>query len=94
MWNSIQVLPNQVSKTYIIGLKILTYESPMQSYIKNRVKLWEQIELRLEISIYCLPWNFNGFRMYFAQCLFAEMKNTFINPIRPGGGGGGAQRPG
>ena len=28
-----------------VRLKILTYENPMQSYIKkNRVKLWEQIE--------------------------------------------------
>ena len=25
-------------------LKILTHESPMQSYIKNRVKLWKQIK--------------------------------------------------
>ena len=39
MWSSIQVLPNQVSKNRSICLKILTYESPMQSYIKNRVKL-------------------------------------------------------
>ena len=46
MWNSIQVLPNQVSKNRTISLKILTYESPMQSYIKNRVKLWEQIEFK------------------------------------------------
>ena len=43
MWNSIQVLPNQVSKKL---LKILTYESPMQSYTKMRVKLWEQIEFK------------------------------------------------
>ena len=40
MWSSIQVLPNQVSKKSSVCLKILTYESPMQSYIKNRVKLW------------------------------------------------------
>ena len=45
MWSSIQVLPNQVSKkSFFIRLKILTYESPMQSYIKNGVKLCEQIE--------------------------------------------------
>ena len=46
MWSSIQVLPNQVSKHPSIRLKILTYESPMQSYIKNRVKVWEQIEFK------------------------------------------------
>ena len=44
MWSSVQVFPNQVSKNRFIRLKMLTYESPMQSYIKNRVKLWEQIE--------------------------------------------------
>ena len=26
-------------------LKILTYESPMQNYMKSQVKLWEQIEV-------------------------------------------------
>ena len=46
MWNSVQVLPNQVSKNPSVRLKILTYESPMQSYTKNRVKLWEQIEFK------------------------------------------------
>ena len=45
MWSSNQVLPHQV-KNRSIRLKILTYESPMQSYIKNRVKLWEQIEFK------------------------------------------------
>ena len=29
-----------------IRLKILTYENPMESYIKNRVKLWDQIEFK------------------------------------------------
>ena len=43
-WSSIQILPNQVSKNRSIRLKILTYESPMQSDVKNRVKHWEQIE--------------------------------------------------
>ena len=46
MWNLIQVLPTQVSKNPSIRLKILTYESLMQSYIKNRVKLWEQAEFK------------------------------------------------
>ena len=34
--------------------------------------------IRLEISIYCLPWNFNQFTLYFAQCTFTEMKTTYI----------------
>ena len=46
MWSSIQVLPNQVSKNRSIRVKILTYESPIQSYIKIRVKLGEQIEFK------------------------------------------------
>ena len=51
----------------------------MQSYIKNRVKLWEQIAFKkLEISIHCLPRNFNWFPLYFAKCSFTEMKSTFI----------------
>ena len=44
IWGSIQVLPNKVSKKRSTRLKILTYESPMRSYIKNRVKLWELIQ--------------------------------------------------
>ena len=44
VWNSIQVLPNQVSKNPSICLKILTYKSSMESFMKKRVKLWEQIE--------------------------------------------------
>ena len=43
----------------------------MQSYIKNRVKLWEQIEFK------GLCRNFNGFPMYFSQCSFTEMKSKF-----------------
>ena len=46
MWSSIQVLPNQLSKNRSLRFEILTYESPMQSHIKNRVKLWEQIEFK------------------------------------------------
>ena len=33
--NSIQVLANQVSKNPSICLKILTYQGPIQSYIKS-----------------------------------------------------------
>ena len=60
MWNSIKVLPNQVSKNRSIRLKILTYESPMRRYIKKPSEtLGADSILRLEISIYCLPRNFN-----------------------------------
>ena len=63
-----------------IRLKILNYESPMQNYIKHRVKLREHIEFKgFEISIYCLPRNFICFPLYFAQCSFTEIKTTFIN---------------
>ena len=44
MCSSIQVFPNQVSKNRSVRLKILTYESPMRRYIKNRAKLWELIQ--------------------------------------------------
>ena len=46
MWSSIQIAPNQVSKNHSMRLKILIYQSPMQRYMKNRVKLWEQIEFK------------------------------------------------
>ena len=36
MWNSVQVFQNQASKSPSLRLKILNYESPMQSYIKHR----------------------------------------------------------
>ena len=45
------MLPNQVSKNPPVRLKILTYESPMQSDIKNRVKLWEQIQFKAWKSV-------------------------------------------
>ena len=57
---------------------MLTYEGPMRSYVKNRVKLWELI-LTLEISIYCLPRSFNGFLLYVAQSSFTEIKSAFTN---------------
>ena len=46
MWNSIQVLPNQVSKKsfYTFG-DIDLLESHAKLH-KNRVKLWEQIEFK------------------------------------------------
>ena len=46
MWNSIQVLPNQVSKQSFCTFEDIDLRSPMQSSIKKRVKLWEQIEFK------------------------------------------------
>ena len=46
MWSSSQVLPNQLSKNLSVRLKILTYESLMQSHQRNQVKLWEQIQFK------------------------------------------------
>ena len=46
MWNSIQVLLNQVSKKSFCTFEDIDFENPMQSYTKNRVKLWEQIEFK------------------------------------------------
>ena len=46
MWNSIQVFQNQASTKSICTFEILNYDSPMQSYIKQGVKLWEQIEFK------------------------------------------------
>ena len=46
MWSSIQVLPNQVSKKSSNKFEDIDLESPMQSYTKSRVKLWEQIQCK------------------------------------------------
>ena len=46
MWNSIQVLPNQVRKKSFYTFEDIDLRDPMQSYIQIRVKLWEQIELK------------------------------------------------
>ena len=47
MRGSVQVLPNQVSKqSFSIRMNILTSDSSMQSYIQNRVKLWELIQFK------------------------------------------------
>ena len=79
MWSSIQVLPNQVSKKSFhtfedIGLR----EFREKVHKKPRETLGADSILRLEISIYCLPPNFDWFPLYFAQCSFTEMKSTFI----------------
>ena len=79
MWSSIQVLPNQVSKK-----SFYTFEDTdlRESHAKVHKKPSETLRadsiLRLEISIYCLPRNFNRFSLYFARCSFTEMKTTFI----------------
>ena len=60
-------------------LKILTYESPMQSYMKKQCQTLGADSIKSsEISIHCLPRSFDGFPLYFAQSSFAEMKSTFI----------------
>ena len=47
IWNSIRVLPNQVSKNAsMLSSKCLKILSLMQSYIRNRAKLSEQIEFK------------------------------------------------
>ena len=46
MWSSVQVLPNQVSKKSFYTFEDIDLESLMQNYIKNRVKLWEQIQFK------------------------------------------------
>ena len=50
----------------------------MQSYIKNRVKLWEQIEFKGQksVSVVFLG-TLTEFRCIL-QCSFTEMKSTFI----------------
>ena len=44
MWGSIHVLSNQVNKKSLYIFEDVTYETLMQGYIKNRVKLWELIQ--------------------------------------------------
>ena len=46
MWSSIQVLPNQVSKKSFYMYEDMDLQGPLQSNIKNHVKLWEQIEFK------------------------------------------------
>ena len=47
MWNSIQVLPNQVSeKSFCTFEDTDLRESHAKLHKKNRVKLWEQIEFK------------------------------------------------
>ena len=58
MWSSIQVLPNQVSqKSFYTFEDIGLQESHAKVHISET--LGADSILRLEISIYCLPRNFN-----------------------------------
>ena len=60
MWSSIQVLPNQVSKkSFYMFEDIDLCESHAKVHKKPSETLGADSILRLEISIYCLPGNFN-----------------------------------
>ena len=60
MWSSIQVLPNQVNKkSFHMFEDIDLRESHAKVRKKRSETLGADSILRLEISIYCLPWNFN-----------------------------------
>ena len=76
MWISIQV---QVSKKSFYTFEDIDLESPMQSYIKHRVKLWEQIRiLRLESVSTVFLGTLTDFRCILHSVRFTEMKSTFI----------------
>ena len=52
MWSSIQVLPNQVSKNSFYTFEDIDLrESHAKVTLKNRVKLWEQIEFKGRKSV-------------------------------------------
>ena len=69
MWSSIQVLPNQVSKKSFYTFEdIDLWESYAKVHKKSSETLIADSILRVEISTYCLPGNFNWFPLYFAQC--------------------------
>ena len=57
MWNSFQVLPNQVSKKSLYTFEDI--ESHAKVHKKPSETLGADSILGLEISIYCLPRNFN-----------------------------------
>ena len=49
MWNSIQVLPNQVIKKSFYTFEDIDLRESHAKLHKNRVKLWEQIENYLSL---------------------------------------------
>ena len=59
MWSSIQVLPNQVSKSFYMLEDIDLRESHGKVDNKESETLRADSILRLEINVNCLPWNFN-----------------------------------
>ena len=60
MWSSIQILPNQVSKKSFYTFEDIDLrESHAELHKKPSETLGEDSIERLEISIYCLPRNFN-----------------------------------
>ena len=50
----------------------------MQSYIKNRVKLWEQIGFKGQKSVSAVFLETSTDFRCILQCSFTEMKSTFI----------------
>ena len=60
MWGSIQVLPNQVSKKSVCTFEDIDLrESNAKLHKKPSETLGADSISRLEISMYCLPRNFN-----------------------------------
>ena len=51
MWNSIQVLPNQVSKKSFYTFEDIDLRESHAKLHKNRVKLWEEIEFKGSKSV-------------------------------------------
>ena len=79
MWSSILVLLTQVSKKSFYTFEdIDSWEFNTKVHKKPSETLGADSILQLEISIYCLPRNFNWFLLYFTQCSFTEKKSTFI----------------
>ena len=84
MWSSVLVLPNQVSKKSFYAFEDMDlWESHAKLHEKPSETLGADPILKLEISIYCLPRNFNWFPLYFAQCSFTKMKRTLQNESLP-----------
>ena len=46
IWNSIEVLPNQVNKKSFYTFEVIDLREFYAKLHKNRVKLWEQIEFK------------------------------------------------
>ena len=62
MWSSIQLFPNQVSKKSLYtfeDIDLRESRSDAKLHKKPSETLGADLNLRLEMSIYCLPQNFN-----------------------------------